>query len=111
VLKLIGTIFRTVSFAATVLVLGSYLRWGDHTVSDQIRLTLSHAERSPVIAPVVHSLGEWTRLLSHDVTKLFKKKLNLGSHTSHETDEPEEVSLSERQKLRALIIELNRSHR
>jgi hypothetical protein len=95
--KLFSLVFKVVVFSAAILVLGHYLTWEGKTLSDQVRLQLSHAERSPVAARV----KKWTNGLMNDAVS--------GSKSQKSQKDGEEVPPSERQKLRALIRELNRS--
>ncbi len=44
--KLIGWCLKACFFAAIVLVASHYVTWGGRTVSDQVRSSLSSAERS-----------------------------------------------------------------
>jgi hypothetical protein len=88
-LKLLGSGIKLVIFSLLVLILGNWLHWDGRTISDQVKMGMSHAEESSV----VHSLRSWAQ------------KITLNAR------EGEEITTSERQKLKALIKELNSSHK
>lgn len=83
-LNVIGWTIKVTVFAVVVIVASHVVRWKGETISDQVRAQLSHAE---------------TRIaLPNAIAPVLK------------TEAPRhEIPRSERQKLRALIGELNRS--
>ncbi len=87
--RLIGFIVKTTLFALIVLILGQLLSWNGKSVSDQIKTQLSQAEHTEV----VQNIKGWTQKLT-----LPKNKTRLRQ---------ESISISERQKLKSLIRELN----
>jgi hypothetical protein len=107
-------------FALLVLTLGSLIHIRGRTVSDQIRTGLSQAERS-VSLPSMPELS-WPKQLPKlpnlsETAESLQKKIraseeNLRKPQSDQTNASEqtEIAPSERQKLRALIRDLNRSH-
>ncbi|MGZ3699951.1 MAG: hypothetical protein ACXVCH_17800 [Bdellovibrionota bacterium] len=95
-LKAIGWAVKVAVFAAVVLVLGNRIRIGSKTVSDQVRTGLAHAERSEIAG----DMRDWATKLTQDARRGLQKK-SLAPR--------EEIPSSERQKLRALIQELNSS--
>ena len=105
-LKLVGFFFKLATFAALILVLGNWIEWDGKTISDQVRLKMSHAERSPAISSIRH----WAEKITHDAHKGIQRKLDHTTDNSRSTEE-EEILPSERQKLKALIRELNGSHK
>ncbi len=125
--KAIGWVIKLTFFAALVLVLGNWLEFGGKTVSDQVRTHLSHAERSDVASRV----KKWATNLTDEAREGAKKRPlknhapaagNTGAQTQSmapaaSSDQPnataeahvEKLPSTERQKLRALIQELNGS--
>lgn len=51
-LKAIGWILKASLFAVVVLVASHFVKWNGKTVSDQVRSTLSSAEKSPAVKSV-----------------------------------------------------------
>lgn len=101
-LKTLGALIKFGIFALIILMLGNWLRWGGRTISDQIRLGMAHAEKSNWM----ESIRKWTTEVTTDARKGFQK----GATRLTPPPSNEEISTSERQKLRALIQELNSSH-
>jgi hypothetical protein len=99
-LKAIGFCVKMAFFSLFILFLGSWLRWDGKTLSDQIKLHMSHTERSDIF----DSMRSWATKITEEVQAGSQKK------SKQSTDE-EEISSSERQKLKALIRELNHSHK
>lgn len=93
-LRLIGFLVKVTFFSVLVLILGNWLHWDGRTISDQVKIHLSHAERSPVLGEVRH----WTNGL-----------INQASQSALKDPGPKsgEILSSERQKLRVLINDLN----
>jgi hypothetical protein len=104
-LKALGFCVKVTLFSLLVLILGNWLRWDGKTISDQVRLRMSHAERSNVLGAV----RGWAEKITHDARKGIQKKLD--QTTTSTEEEEEEIPSSERQKLKALIRELNSSHK
>ncbi len=50
--KLIGWILKASVFALVILVASHLIKWNGRTVSDQVRSTLSSAEKSPALKTV-----------------------------------------------------------
>ncbi len=98
-LNLISGILKLAIFAAIVLILGNTIRWRGHTISDEIRTRVSHAEQVFGDSPAA-------RATSHVAIKATSR-----SSSSRFNPEAEQISPSERQKLKALIQELNGSRR
>jgi hypothetical protein len=57
--KILGWIIKASLFAAAILILGNVLHIGGHTVSDQVKTSLSHAEQ---LAPTntIDQVKTWT---------------------------------------------------
>jgi len=124
-LKAIGWMIKTSIFAVIILVIGNYFRVGNKTISDQVKTRLSHAEQSNVLGEV----KDWAHRVTTDqpVGSAKKIKAQRTGHVSENSkvriapvidkDQPpavktaaeEEIPSSERQKLRALMRELNSS--
>lgn len=98
--KIVGFFLKLTVFSLLVLVIGNWLRWDGITISDQIKLKMSHAEDTGLF----DSVRDWADQLTHDAKRGFHKKLG-------QISSQEEIPSSERQKLRALIRELNSSHK
>jgi len=98
-LKLISGILKLAIFAAIILVLGNTIKWRGHTISDEIRTRVSHAEQVFGDMPAARATS--------------RVALKATSHASSSRTHPEaeQISPSERQKLKALIQELNGSRR
>jgi hypothetical protein len=101
--KTLGFCIKVVFFSVIVLILGNWLRWDGKTISDQVKLRMSHAERSNLLGVV----RNWADEVTHDARKGIQKKLNY----SRASEEEEEIPSSEKQKLKALIRELNSSNK
>lgn len=99
-LRMLGFCLKFAIFSLAVLILGNWLRWDGKTLSDQIKWRMSHAEESAIFG----SVKNWTKQLTTDAKKGLQKKID---HISIE----EEIPSSEKQKLKALIRELNSSHK
>jgi hypothetical protein len=117
--KAIGWLIKAALFAALVLVLGNLVHWKGRTVSDQVRVGIAHAERSDV----ADKLKDWTSNTADDLEDHVPKNVIEGAKhlrlhplkkiaansvsRSEEDQSDERLPSSERQKLRALIRELN----
>ncbi len=99
-LKLFGFFIKFSFFSILVLILGNWLSWDGMTISDQIKLKMSHAEESGIL----ESVRDWADKISRDAKKGFQNKVS-------QVSTPEEIPSSERQKLKALIRELNGSRK
>lgn len=99
-LKILGFLLKFTIFSLLILVLGNWLRWDGKTISDQVKLRMSHAEEAGILGTV----KGWADRVTHDAKQGFKRKMT-------EMPMQEEISPTERQKLKALIRELNSSHK
>lgn len=134
-LKLVGWMIRSTVFAVFVLVTANLVRWNGRTVNDQIRVRLSHAERAGWMEGLGGWSGKVADGMNLDPEGMDRRRgasrrrrrpasrlqpaesgdprdrnLHAGTIARNEREgaPPEEkVSPSERQKLRALIQELN----
>lgn len=87
-LNLIKYILKTGLYIAMILILGQILSWDGKTISDQVKTHLAQAEHYSV-----QGIANWA-------TKLV-------GTTKDKLERAENISLSERQKLKSLIRELN----
>jgi uncharacterized membrane protein len=112
--KAIGWLIKTALFAGLVLVIGNLVNWRGRTISDQVKTQLSHAERTEL----GEKLKDWTsdsraykddlvRETTHEAKKLTRWRPHAAVTASEEGEPGEQLPSSERQKLRALIRELN----
>ncbi len=112
-----GWLIKITLFSLLILFLGNWIHWNGKTVSDQVKTQIAHAERSDIAT----SIRKWTGNVTHDVRHQARKPARHASPetsddtASYKSGEPAEVTpmekipSSERQKLRALIQELNTS--
>ncbi len=126
-LKLLGLIVKLTLFTIAVLLAGSWIHWDGRSLSEHVMAQAHRAERSST----AESLRDLTRSLADDARNGFEKKQHSQSRsripaTTHSapdvsdrtvsqaaaaahlsTADGEKLPPSERQKLRALIRELN----
>jgi hypothetical protein len=130
--KAIGWLIKLTVFAGIILILGNMVHWKGHTVSDQVKTSLASAQT----AETLDDIKTWanhvtsTPANSHWANHKNAKKRALPQEsprnsiqhsiqpvvtaepqpaTQAETLTQEEIPPSERQKLRALIREINTS--
>ncbi len=122
-IRLFGLFVKFSLFVVFILVLGSWLTWDGKTVSDQVKTQLSHAENSDTAYKVRHWTREAYESAKEFTESAFKSKKsspkktetrrepNASLNSSNNSSEaPETIPSTERQKLRALIKELNHSN-
>ncbi|MEK6578827.1 MAG: hypothetical protein AABZ55_06340 [Bdellovibrionota bacterium] len=103
-LRLLGWLIRAAVFALVVLVLGNWFQYKGKTLSDQVRTGMAQAERTSVYKEA----KTWANQVksktgfNHKVTKIAPK--------ANPEISDEDLPASERQKLKALIHELNGSN-
>lgn len=106
--KAIGWLIKVSIFVVLVLILGNWLEFRGKTVSDQVKTHLSHAERSEF----AHKLRSWAGDLTEDARVGAPRKISSETRTgSGAARSGEDLPSAERQKLRALIRELNHSEK
>ena len=86
--------FKFLILTAVILILGNWLQWRGRTLSDQVKTSMAHAEKSELLL----GARKWADGLTQDARKGLEKQ-------------SEDILPSERQKLKALIRELNNSYR
>lgn len=97
--KLIGTLLKVTLFAIVILVLANVFEWRGKTISDQVKTQLSHAER----LPVTHQVKRWAGGLVKD------SNTGAQNRARQKDTDLDQITASERQKLKSLIEELNTS--
>ncbi|MEK6706655.1 MAG: hypothetical protein AABZ06_12795 [Bdellovibrionota bacterium] len=102
-LKTLKTLLKLGIFASAVLVLGSWLRWDGKTISDQIKTKLSHAELG-----FAGKMQKWAGKLESEAQKTLNHQQAANSSATHANTS--DSSSPERQKLRALIHEIDGPH-
>ena len=96
-----------------ILVLGNWVRWDGRTISDQVKVGMSHAEESQIY----NDIRSWATRVTNDARKGVQNKVNSNlklkteADSSNDVPEKEDISSTERQKLKALIRELNSSQK
>jgi len=105
-------IIKFVFVSIFILILGNTIRWDGKTLSDQVKMGMSHAEESLFY----HDITKWATHVTDDARKGWSHQNPKTSHPKSELQKTEylkeykdELTPTERQKLRALIKELNTS--
>lgn len=140
-LKLIGFFLKLCAFSVIVLVLGQLVRWDGKSVSDQVKVRISHAEGYTAEhgESIFERARQWARELLGDALegslkkkatsrgpasappKGFLERLTISAGSSESVPSAataandsqastDAIQASERQKLKALIKELNKTH-
>lgn len=130
--KAIGWLIKLTVFSGIILILGSMVHWKGHTVSDQVKTSLASAQTSETIDDIKTWANHMTsnpstsgntrsasRLKNAKKRALPQESPRNAVHPVAATEPPpaaqaeartqEEIPSSERQKLRALIREINTS--
>ncbi len=102
-LRTIGFSLKIALLSTLVLILGNWVRWDGKTISDQVKLKMAHAERTHLLG----TMRGWAEKLTQDARKGIQRKAEQITGAPPQ----DEISSSERQKLKALIRELNSSHK
>jgi hypothetical protein len=100
--KLIGWILKATFFTAVVLVAAHYVTWDGKTVSDQVRSTLSSADRS---VPV-KTLRRQSKALLRDAKAAASHvgiKHSTSARESATEKQGETIPSADRERLQALI--------
>jgi hypothetical protein len=97
--KLIGLLFKIAIFGVVVLIIGNTVHWGGRTISDQIRIGLSSAQKS--------TMGKQVQGWATGFVNEARKGSLQAAPGQQEAPDSENIPHSERQKLRALIKEIN----
>ena len=113
----IGWLIKLTLFSILILVLGNSIHWNGKSVSDQVKTQIAHAKRSEFAGSVRRWTGNVTqdakrgaRLQKAAVMSGEKQKRSEEKISERSQERPQEkIQSSERQKLRALIQELNTS--
>ena len=127
-LRAIGFFLKCTLFAAVVLVLGNWIRWEGYTASERVTRWIHQAQRNQTVGEVAEKVGDQTRRWARGITTDARSAAQARGPESTKDQSPssqaapqrdsrldpartESISPTERQKLRALILELNSSHR
>jgi len=107
-LRSIGWLIKVCFFSLIVLILGQLIHWGNRTVSDEIKQQMAHAEQTQSYK----TFKNWSKTLVQDAKEGARRKwnsffLNSTQNEMQSFSEEDEISSSEKQKLKALIQELN----
>ena len=92
-------VLKVAVFSLIVLALGNWIHWRGRTISDQVKVNISHAEQ--LTGEVADNAKTWVE------EKKKQAENALGEAKEKAQEAPEHIAPSERQKLRALIRELN----
>ncbi len=103
-LRLIGWAIKTSFFVLLILVLGNVIHWRGRTVSDQVKHQIANVEALGGGMPKAMTKNAKSLATEAQATRLWTRPQP--AHASR-SEEPEKIDPSERQKLRALIRELN----
>lgn len=127
--RLIGFVIKVALFSLTVIVISNWVHWRGRTISDQVRLQLSHAEHSPAVQKLPSDVKSWVQKKTRAVRNgrwdsssaprdqagaiarqsgALHPRAALASDEGHASEgQSETLPASERQKLKDLIRELN----
>ena len=108
--KIIFTTLKIAVFAAIVLALGNWIEWRGQTLSDQVRTGMAQASRVDWQGKAKNAVNSWV-----ETAKSYRAVSNNAAHPPKAVKAPaiarvqdaEDLTSSERQKLRNLIRELN----
>lgn len=92
--KLIGWFFKASLFALVVLVASHFVSWNGRSVSDQVRSTISSAERSPSLRTVKKKSAR----LIEDARSVAENALH-----SEPSKKDDSIPQEDKEELRALI--------
>jgi uncharacterized membrane-anchored protein YjiN (DUF445 family) len=122
-LKALGWIVKLTLFSVAILLAGDWIHWSGKTLAQHVRTQAAHAERSDTAS----YMRDLTHRVTEDARTGLDKKIKQLKHTTNAvvTDRTEMqaaapsrtiarteelIPSSERQKLKALISELNSDH-
>jgi len=112
-LRLIGFMIKVCVFSIVVLLLGNVIHWRGRTLSDQVRTSMSQVERAVehrIDPSTANTVKHWSKKLNFDsAAKPGSKPEKIKVASDAQEEGPDMIPPSERQKLRALIRELNGS--
>ena len=95
-------------FSIIVLALSNWIHWRGRTISDQVKTNISHAER--LSGEAAENAKNWVQEKKRQAESAWDGSAQESAQDSikeKSQDAPERIAPSERQKLRALIRELN----
>ena len=106
-------VVKVALFSIIVLAIGNWVHWRGKTISDQVQTNIAHAEKITGEAAenakswVVEKKKQAENALGNAKESAQEAVKNSKASESEDSNEPEKIAPSERQKLRALIRELN----
>ena len=121
-LKGIGFLVKLVLFSSLVLILGNSLHWRGRTLSEHTKTQMAQMEKSGLASHVRTWAGTVTTEAGDAIRTTASSAVNAATRATgsiaasssasggSETGISEKIPPSERQKLRALIRELNTPH-
>lgn len=106
--KTLGLVLKVIVFSVLILVFAHKIHFGEKTISDEIRSKMAHAENSQIfqnaklwasglVADAKQGESHYRKVIPHQIEQTLIK-----------TPPDEQFMPTERQKLRALISELNK---
>lgn len=106
-LRPIFWVVKVAVFSIIVLALGNWIHWRGRTISDQVKTNISHAEQ--LTGEMTENAKTWVveKKRQAENALVDAKESAQDSIKEKTQDAPERIAPSERQKLRALIRELN----
>ena len=106
-LNAMGSLVRHTLFAIAILIAGQWVEWEGHTLSSHVNHALQHAMNSNIM----DRMKDWSRQLTQDAqvgaSKIIRKDQIQSRSSAPQREAGEDISSSERKKLRELIQELN----
>lgn len=108
--KLMGYAIKTIIFSVIVLVAGNLITIGDRTLSDHVRTGITGVKD----AGIPEKINDWAKsqpaVPTERAERMKKAPANNQAANSKNLDDAssDEITPSERRKLKALIAEMNR---
>ena len=100
-MKFISIVLKLSVASLVAIVIANLVYWRGKTISDQVKTQMSAVEHSKI----VDQAKQWARQLTDDARKGAPRQDHSRKYRS------EEIPVSEQQKLRALIRDLNGSQK
>jgi hypothetical protein len=110
-LNALGSLLKTSAFIIGILLAGQWIEWDGKTLSSHVQRTWNQTMNLQTL----ERIKEWAKEVTHDATE-GAKKLSSSDEVRSRAAAParngsEEITSSEREKLRNLIRELNGNRR
>lgn len=71
-IKTIVSFIKISLFCFTILIFGNWLKIGNNTISDQVKIEMAHAEKSELGGKI----RKWTNEISQEIQAIYKKKVS-----------------------------------